>query len=116
MKKSFPVQIPLPINKQRGGTQDIKQQHNPSSHKEVVANWQPATPRDVDAAIDSALKAKSSWEEMPLKDRATIFLRAADLVSTKYRSDLVAATMLGQGKNIWQGEIDAGQEVCDLIR
>ncbi len=110
------MQIPLPINKQRGGTQDIKQQHNPSSHKEVVANWQPATPRDVDAAIDSALMAKSSWEEMPLKDRATIFLRAADLVSTKYRSDLVAATMLGQGKNIWQGEIDAGQEVCDLIR
>ncbi|OJJ01687.1 hypothetical protein ASPVEDRAFT_886979 [Aspergillus versicolor CBS 583.65] len=115
MKKSFPVQIPLPLSKQRGGAQDIKQ-HNPSLHKEVVANWQPATAQNVQQAIDSALKAKTSWEEMSLKDRAAIFLRAADLVSTKYRYELVAATMLGQGKNIWQGEIDAGQEVCDLIR
>jgi 1-pyrroline-5-carboxylate dehydrogenase len=62
------------------------------------------------------LNARESWQELTLEDRAAIFLRAAELVSTKYRYQLIAATMLGQGKNIWQGEIDAGAESCDLLR
>ena len=49
---------------------------------------------------------------MPWNDRAAIFLKAADLVSGKYRYKLLAATMLGQGKNAWQAEIDAAAEVC----
>lgn len=48
---------------------------------------------------------------MPWNDRAAIYLKAADLVSGKYRYKLMAATMLGQGKNIWQAEIDAAAEV-----
>jgi acyl-CoA reductase-like NAD-dependent aldehyde dehydrogenase len=48
---------------------------------------------------------------MPWNDRAAIFLKAADLVSGKYRYRLMAATMLGQGKNVWQAEIDAAAEV-----
>ena len=48
---------------------------------------------------------------MPWPDRAAIFLKAADLVSGKYRFKLLAATMLGQGKNAWQAEIDAAAEV-----
>ena len=51
---------------------------------------------------------------MPWNDRAAIFLKAADLVSGKYRYQLMAATMLGQGKNAWQAEIDAAAEVCIL--
>lgn len=51
---------------------------------------------------------------MPWPDRAAIFLKAADLVSGKYRYKLMAATMLGQGKNAWQAEIDAAAEVSDL--
>lgn len=50
---------------------------------------------------------------MPWNDRAAIFLKAADLVSGKYRYKLLAATILGQGKNAWQAEIDAAAEVCD---
>lgn len=50
---------------------------------------------------------------MPWPDRAAIFLKAADLVSGKYRYKLMAATMLGQGKNAWQAEIDAAAEVSD---
>jgi len=57
------------------------------------------------------LKAKSVWENLPWNDRAAIFLKAADLVSGKYRYELIAATMLGQGKNVWQAEIDAAAEV-----
>ena len=63
------------------------------------------------AAIEGALAAKSEWEAMPWSDRAAIFLKAADLVSGKYRYKLMAATMLGQGKNAWQAEIDAAAEV-----
>jgi 1-pyrroline-5-carboxylate dehydrogenase len=67
-------------------------------------------------AIEASLKAKQDWENTPFVDRAAIFLKAADLVSTKYRYELIAATMLGQGKNIWQAEIDAAAELADFFR
>lgn len=53
---------------------------------------------------------------MPFEDRAAIFLKAADLIAGKYRYDLMAATMLGQGKNAWQAEIDAAAELVDFLR
>jgi 1-pyrroline-5-carboxylate dehydrogenase len=53
---------------------------------------------------------------MPFPDRAAIFLRAAELISTKYRYQVMAATMLGQGKNIWQAEVDSTAESCDFLR
>jgi 1-pyrroline-5-carboxylate dehydrogenase len=53
---------------------------------------------------------------MPWADRAAIFLKAADLISGKYRADLCASVMLGQGKNVWQAEIDAAAELCDFLR
>jgi 1-pyrroline-5-carboxylate dehydrogenase len=62
------------------------------------------------------LAAKSSWESLPFADRAAVFLKAADLISSKYRYDIMAATMVGQGKNAWQAEIDAAAELCDFLR
>ena len=53
---------------------------------------------------------------MPWSDRASIFLKAADLISTKYRYDIMALTMVGQGKNAWQAEIDSAAELCDFFR
>ena len=53
---------------------------------------------------------------MSFADRAAIFLKAADLISGKYRHQIMAATMLGQGKNIWQAEIDAAAELVDFLR
>ncbi|KAJ5279049.1 hypothetical protein N7478_004421 [Penicillium angulare] len=94
----------------------IIKQLNPSAYKEVIAEWQPANEQDIKKAIEVALNARESWQERTLEDRAAIFLRAAELVSTKYRYEIIAATMLGQGKNIWQGEIDAGAEICGLLR
>ena len=67
-------------------------------------------------AIDAALEAKSAWESLPFAERAAVFLKAADLISTKYRYDIMAATMVGQGKNAWQAEIDAAAELCDFLR
>ncbi|KRX92690.1 Delta-1-pyrroline-5-carboxylate dehydrogenase, mitochondrial, partial [Trichinella pseudospiralis] len=67
-------------------------------------------------AIDVALDSRLAWERMPLEKRAEIFFKAADLASTKYRMDLNAATMLGQGKTVAQAEIDAACELIDFWR
>jgi acyl-CoA reductase-like NAD-dependent aldehyde dehydrogenase len=48
------------------------------------------------------VEAKQEWENVPFEDRAAIFLKAADLLSTKYRAEVCAAVMMGQGKNVWQ--------------
>jgi 1-pyrroline-5-carboxylate dehydrogenase len=117
LKARLPVDVPLIID---GHTviplSGKEKQLNPSAHSEVVAEWTPATTTHTNQAIEAALKAKPAWENTPFEDRAAIFLRAAELVAGKYRSELVAATMLGQGKNIWQAEIDAAAETCDLLR
>ena len=81
-----------------------------------MASYHTATPADVTKAIDAALAAKPAWESLPFADRAAVFLKAADLVSTKYRYEIMAATMLGQGKNAWQAEIDAAAELADFFR
>lgn len=70
----------------------------------------------MEQAINAALRAKQLWQNMPFIDRAAIFLRAAELITGKYRYDLLAATMLGQGKNAWQAEIDAATELADFFR
>ena len=97
-------------------TQTISHQSNPSSHKETLAAWSNASTADVTNAIDSALAAKPAWETMSFADRASVFLKAADLISGKYRYEINAATMLGQGKNAQQAEIDAASELCDFLR
>jgi len=82
----------------------------PSDHAKHLCVYYEADEATVQTAIDGALAAKESWETMPWNDRAAIFLKAADLVSGKYRYKLLAATILGQGKNAWQAEIDAAAE------
>ncbi|KAH7556167.1 hypothetical protein BM1_06693 [Bipolaris maydis] len=118
--KELQAQIPLKSNIFING---IAQQSSkswdqvlPADHKTVFTN-NPLTSKDqVSAAIDAALKAKKSWQDTPFVDRAAIFIKAAELVSRKYRYKLIAATMLGQGKNIWQGEVDAAAELADFFR
>ncbi len=70
----------------------------------------------VKRAISTCLEARASWSRLPFDARADIFLRAADLISNRYRYDLLAATMLGQGKTIFQAEIDAAAELADFLR
>jgi 1-pyrroline-5-carboxylate dehydrogenase len=94
----------------------ILTQSDPSSHATTIAKYSNASPAEVTAAIDSALKSKQSWEMLPFSDRAAVFLKAADLIAGKYRYDIMAATMVGQGKNAWQAEIDSAAELCDFLR
>src|SRR5882757_7609048 len=76
-----------------------------------LCTYHEADEATVAKAIDGALAAKGKWESLAWNDRAAIFLKAADIVSGKYRYKLLAATILGQGKNVWQAEIDAAAEV-----
>lgn len=92
-------------------TGKLSKQPLPSDHANYLCTYHEADQATVASAIDGALAAKAEWESMPWNDRAAIYLKAADLVSGKYRYKLMAATMLGQGKNIWQAEIDAAAEV-----
>src|SRR5882724_2414635 len=67
-------------------------------------------------AIDAALQAKESWAALSWENRAAIFLKAADLIATQYRSHMNGATMLGQSKNAYQAEIDSACELIDFLR
>lgn len=116
LQQKTPLEIPLAISGKFVKTESISAQNNPSSHSTTIANYSKASPSDVNKAIEDALAAKEAWASLPFADRCAVFLKAADLLSTKYRYDVMAATMLGQGKNAWQAEIDAAAELADFLR
>ena len=88
----------------------------PTDHSHVLARYHMATEKEVALAIKSALDAKECWMNLAWMERAAIMLKAAELISKKYRYLLNAATMLGQGKNAYQAEIDSACEVVDYLR
>jgi len=114
--KSECPEIPCIIGGKEVRTGDIKKQVMPSDHKHVLCTYHQANEQVLKQAIQAALDAKPKWEALPFADRAAIFLKAADLLSTKYRYECNAATMLGQGKSVWQAEIDSACEVIDFWR
>ncbi|RYO34966.1 Delta-1-pyrroline-5-carboxylate dehydrogenase [Alternaria arborescens] len=116
MKSQIPMQSEIHFNGKSQQVHSSWDQPLPADHKTTFTSYPLTTKEQVSKAIDSALKAKKSWENTPFVDRAAIFLKAAELVATKYRYELIAATMLGQGKNIWQGEVDAAAELADFFR
>ena len=75
-----------------------------------------ATKRDAQAAVKAAAEAAPAWRAMSYDDRASILLKAADLLAGPWRARLNAATMLGQSKTVWQAEIDAACELIDFWR
>lgn len=88
----------------------------PHDHKHVLGHFHKGDATHVKQAIDSALTAREAWANMPWEHRASIFLKAADLISGKYRYRMNAATMLAQGKNCFQSEIDSVCELADFLR
>lgn len=88
----------------------------PHNHKEKVAKYYWATPELVKKAIDVAVKAQREWEKWPIEKRLEMWLRIADLMATKYRQHLNAATMLGQSKTVIQAEIDSAAELIDFFK
>jgi 1-pyrroline-5-carboxylate dehydrogenase len=115
LKSQLPLKSEIFFN---GASQQVSKsvdQPLPANHATTFTNFPLASKEQVSTAIESALKAKKSWENTPFVDRAAIFLKAAELVAGKYRYELIAATMLGQGKNIWQGEVDAAAELAEIL-
>ncbi|WP_424962345.1 L-glutamate gamma-semialdehyde dehydrogenase [Ekhidna sp.] len=88
----------------------------PHDHQHVLGHFSEGGSTHVTEAINAALGAKEQWENMTWENRASIFLKAADLLAGPYRSKINAATMLGQGKNVHQAEIDAACELIDFLR
>ncbi|CAN6627460.1 potassium-activated aldehyde dehydrogenase, mitochondrial [Trichomonascus vanleenenianus] len=114
--KSTTEQIPLVIGGKEVFTKDKFDQVSPYNHKVPIANVSSASAQDVKNAIRAAAEAKRDWENAPWADRASVFLKAADLIAGKYRYDMLAATMVGQGKNPYQAEIDCTCELIDFLR
>ncbi len=88
----------------------------PHRHALVLGRSAQATGADVQAAIGAALASAPTWRELPFDERAAVFLRAADLLSTTWRDTINAATMLGQSKTVQQAEIDSACELIDFLR
>jgi 1-pyrroline-5-carboxylate dehydrogenase len=110
------IDIPLIIGGKEIRTGRTGKVTNPAEHSHVLANYHMATENEVSLAIEAALAAKCEWMNLAWMERAAIMAKAAELISKKYRYQLNAATMLGQGKNAFQAEIDSACEVIDYLR
>jgi 1-pyrroline-5-carboxylate dehydrogenase len=110
------IEIPLIIGGKEIRTGKTAEFVMPHNHKKVLAVYHQATEKEVQMAIDAALAAKPMWENISWLERSSIMLRIAELISKKYRYALNAATMLGQGKNAYQAEIDSACETIDFLR
>jgi 1-pyrroline-5-carboxylate dehydrogenase len=114
--KKKTLDIPMYINGKAIRTGKKISIHPPHENKHVLGHFHLGTKQHVEQAITGALKVRTEWSNMSWESRAHIFLKAADLLATKYRFEMNAATMLGQSKNAYQAEIDAACELIDFLR
>ncbi len=110
------IDIPIIIGGREIRTGRTIQAVMPHDHHHVLADAHQATESEVQQAIDAALAARHDWAAWPWEDRAAVFLKAAELLTTTWRPTLNAATMLGQSKTVFQAEIDAACELIDFWR
>jgi 1-pyrroline-5-carboxylate dehydrogenase len=116
VQKNKVIDIPLIIGGKEIRTGNTGQIVMPSDHNHILATYHKATEKEVSLAINAALEAKDCWLNLAWMERAAIMAKAAELISKKYRYRINAATMLGQGKNVIQAEIDSACEVIDYLR
>ena len=110
------IEIPLIIGGKEVRTGKTARVVMPCDHHHALATYHMATEKEVGSAIEAALAAKRQWEVLSWVERVSITLKAAELLSQKHRDLVNAATMLGQGKNAYQAEIDSACEVIDFLR
>jgi 1-pyrroline-5-carboxylate dehydrogenase len=114
--KNQKMDVPMYIGSEEVRTGNTMAMRPPHEHKHVLGHFHMGEAKHVTKAINAALKAKDKWSNLSWENRANIFLKAADLLSTKYRPYINAATMLGQSKNVIQAELDAACELIDFLR
>jgi 1-pyrroline-5-carboxylate dehydrogenase len=116
MYNQEPIDVPMYIGSELIRTEEKLPLTSPQEHGKVLGYLNRGIKDHVIQAIDTALAARERWSQLPWEHRAAIFLRAADLLAGPYRDRMNAATMLGQGKNAHQAEIDAACEFIDFLR
>lgn len=114
--KAEELDIPMYINGREVRTGERVAIHPPHEHQHTLGYYHRGEAKHIQEAIDAALRARTAWASMPWEHRASIFLKAADLITDRYRYAMNATTMLGQSKNVFQSEIDAVCELADFLR
>ena len=114
--KASPVDVPMYINGKEVRTGNTVSMHPPYDHQHNLGQFHMGTKDHVQMAIDAALEAKESWANTSWEHRASVFLKAAELIAGPYRQKLNGATMLAQSKNAFQAEIDSACEIIDFFR
>lgn len=110
------IDIPMIINGKEVRSENKIAVRPPHNHKHILGYYHRGDASHVQLAINAALAAKENWANLPWENRASIFLKAASLLAGKYRSQINAATMVGQSKNAFQAEIDSACELIDFFR
>jgi 1-pyrroline-5-carboxylate dehydrogenase len=114
--KKAEADIPMYIGGKEVRTGKKSAIHPPHELKHTLGHFHIGEEKHVKQAIDAALAAREQWSTLSWENRANIFLKAADLIATKYRPYMNGTTMLGQSKNAFQAEIDSACEIIDFLR
>ncbi len=114
--RSKEINIPMYIGAEEVESNVLVRLHPPHDHKHVLGHFHKSDKTHIEQAITAALAAKEKWANLSWEHRASIFLKAAELIAGPYRAKLNAATMLGQSKSAYQAEIDSACEIIDFLR
>lgn len=114
--KNEVIEIPLIIGGREIRTGNLKDVRIPHNKEHVIARYHMAGEEELMMAVEAAVEAGEKWRNMPWQHRASVFLKAADLLSSSWRQLLNASTMLGQSKTVIQAEIDSACELTDFLR
>ncbi len=114
--RTIEIDIPMYIGNKEVRSENKIRLSPPHDHKHTLGYFYKSDKSHVQLAINAALEAKEKWSNLSWENRASIFLKAAELIAGPYRYKLNAATMLGQSKNVFQAEIDSACEIIDFLR
>lgn len=114
--RSEAIDVPMYIGGEAVHTDKKGELRPPHDHQHLLGRYSIGDASHVTLAINAALKAREHWANMDWEQRASIFLKAAELLAGPYRAKINGATMLGQSKNAYQAEIDAACEMIDFLR
>lgn len=114
--KKEQADVPMYIGSKEVRTNKKVTMHPPHEIKHTLGHFHAGDSKHIKQAIEAALAAREAWASTSWENRANIFLKAADLIATKYRPYMNGTTMLGQSKNAFQAEIDSACEIIDFLR